>query len=324
MLHSPTPQEVGWCSKVQLPFSNDEDPAFFYSWGGHGTQCGVPVRPFSRSAFCAALGGRDVLLVGDSTQGTLHDAILGALDGTLPTTAQCVRYACTGHRVCGEEAFFTEHLPLGDARRVEPATLLFVPNFNLTLRGEYEAYDGPDPAHSVQPWLHLVTNNTVLILNRGAHYTPTPRLLVDLADTFARVRAHAPGAGIIFRNTPTGHMNVTRYKRSRPLRKRLAKNVSPPAWHWLEIDAQQEAVQALVADFSTRAGGDVIHLDVASQTALRADHHNDPLHYCTPGPVDHWVALIQAVLTAPRDIGLVRNRSVAEAAWAWRSITTSR
>lgn len=300
--------KIAFCPDIEIPWLYEEDPAFFWGWGGHGTACGgARVRPFSRSVFCAALGGRDVLLVGDSMQGALHDALLGALEGSLPAKPECRRYECGGHRICHEEAYFTEHLPLGDPRKVLPATLAFAPNFNLTLLREGEVFAGSDYVHTVQPWLHRVTNHTLLIMNRGAHWAPTATLLAELADTFAAVRARAPAATVVWRNTPVGHMNVTHYFRALPLGERLVE-ASPPQWHWRDVLAQNAAVEALVADAaraqSAAGGGAWVFVDVETQTALRADHHTDPLHYCTPGPVDHWVHLLQTALTAAKDLGL--------------------
>ena len=46
-----------------------------------------------------------------------------------------------------------------------------------------------------------------------------------------------------------------------------------------------------------------MYLDVATPTSLRPDGHHllpdgtrDCGEYCAPGPVDHWVALLQNVL----------------------------
>lgn len=42
-------------------------------------------------------------------------------------------------------------------------------------------------------------------------------------------------------------------------------------------------------------------LDAYSPTILRPDSHqggNDCLHYCLPGPVDHWVTLLYNMLLA--------------------------
>lgn len=45
-------------------------------------------------------------------------------------------------------------------------------------------------------------------------------------------------------------------------------------------------------------------LDAYTPTVLRADSHigdHDCLHYCVPGPADHWVTLLYNMLLAERE-----------------------
>ena len=37
-------------------------------------------------------------------------------------------------------------------------------------------------------------------------------------------------------------------------------------------------------------------LDAYTPTVLRPDMHADGLHYCFPGPLDHWITLLYNIL----------------------------
>lgn len=56
--------------------------------------------------------------------------------------------------------------------------------------------------------------------------------------------------------------------------------------------------QVLEEAFSAEDGWRL--LDAYTPTVLRADGHHgvgeDCLHYCVPGPVDHWVTLLYNIL----------------------------
>jgi hypothetical protein len=50
-------------------------------------------------------------------------------------------------------------------------------------------------------WIRLVTNDTVLVLNRGTHYQPDSTVVSHLARLFAALTSKLPGAKIIYRAT---------------------------------------------------------------------------------------------------------------------------
>jgi hypothetical protein len=44
---------------------------------------------------------------------------------------------------------------------------------------------------------------------------------------------------------------------------------------------------------------EILFMSVANSRSLRWDSHSDPLHYCIPGPIDHWAQkLIDVLLVA--------------------------
>ena len=341
-----------WCGTS--PWSRAEKPSLWYNWSGHGAACGAPVRAFSRARFCAALRGRELLVVGDSMSFLVHNALLAALvpEAQLfrgledfAARAAASGYAtadhaqwdeCPGHVVCAAEeaaaaAAGAAGVGAGVPGRAVPraplpraALLRFARNDALSLEPADALPPGAPTSHDApsRPWLHLVTNESIVLLNTGAHYRADGEVLPALAATFAAVRARAPRAGIIFRNTPGGHAgggDDAATRRPAAARQDYFGPDVPAAeqaeirdrFHWDLFPRQNALVEALVARETCRgcvagapraAGGGIVYLDVDNQTSLRRDRHRDPLHYCIPGPVDNWLTLLQAVLEAPDDV----------------------
>ena len=59
-------------------------------------------------------------------------------------------------------------------------------------------------------------------------------------------------------------------------------------FHYRDFCRQNKLIKDLL-DHSFR---NVLYLNVATSTVLRTDTHMDPIHYCSPGPVDKYVLLI--------------------------------
>jgi hypothetical protein len=142
----------------------------------------------------------------------------------------------------------------------------------------------------------------IFIVNRGAHYSPTAELLHDAAAVIRAICAAYPGALVVWRNTPVGHPNCSRF--TAPISSPLPMAGAP--FNWDEFTPQSAAVEAmLAAEFPT-----VIHLDVATATNLRPDGHAAPknnadcLHgrYDAPSVYDHWVRLLFNVLALNRTL----------------------
>jgi len=272
------------------PWTRESDPAFWYNWSGHGRACGAPVAPFSAAAFCAALGDRDLLVVGDSMSFAFHDVVLGALDfkqaaghggdgggGGFGEVHHDQWDTCPAHEICGRATLrYVRNDWLTLAPPPPPGTVA-----GTVLDGSVKPWD----RDHLQPWLHLVTDNSLVVLNRGAHWAPVADVVANLSTAFAAVRARAPRAGVVFRNTPQGHdlAILDGSRAARPLAARQDTSALPAAWHYEDFGAMNARVEELVkADARATA---VVWVDVETSTSLRADHHRDALHYCIPGPV---------------------------------------
>ncbi|CAM9519678.1 unnamed protein product, partial [Discosporangium mesarthrocarpum] len=146
----------------------------------------------------------------------------------------------------------------------------------------------------------------VVIANSGIHYRPLPeyrQAMVVAAEVvssaFRRASAKIQINGksptvLIFRNTVPGHNNCTASMFSQPLTSLEAMELleqpgsDAERYHWDQVAEMNAAVEPVF-----RGAGWSI-LDVHTPTLLRADNHRgngDCLHYCVPGPIDHWVVL---------------------------------
>lgn len=70
----------------------------------------------------------------------------------------------------------------------------------------------------------------------------------------------------------------------------------PEIFMW---DTFRDSNALLEEAFSAEKGWTL--LDAYSPTLLRADMHiggNDCLHYCLPGPADHWITLLYNIILA--------------------------
>ena len=142
---------------------------------------------------------------------------------------------------------------------------------------------------------------SIVILNRGAHYVPDAALLFQLSTTFTYLQQYHNDSLIIYRDTPRGHPNYKKYQRSAPLKRELLpSDYTPVQWNeytYSQFEHQNDLVRHLIASKYP----EIIFMGVARATNLRRDSHLDALHYCLPGPVDHWVQSLFDVLAIADD-----------------------
>ena len=305
------------------PFHREEHPAYWYSWVPSTPLppgCAAPP-PWSPATFCAALAGRKLLLVGDSMTWTFHDATLSALlsgEHAVSMSHHTQWNPCPhgGHPICVAEAAATAALPPGHPAKVVESRLTYIRNDRLSL---------VDKANEVRgdiAWKHLVDDNTLLILNTGAHPRDHGDLATDVLSALDWVETHVPNAGVVYRSTAPAHdegvLDPVNYRAQRAALRPLKEVPSWPVpgggrvyyditknhtweWGWIHMHPQNEMVAKLIAARAGREGGiGVLHLDVWEMTGKRPDHHKDNLHYCIPGPVDWWLVLLGWALQAER------------------------
>jgi hypothetical protein len=125
----------------------------------------------------------------------------------------------------------------------------------------------------------------------------------DLTATLNYLQEKHRDALIVYRDTPTGHIKSSAFERSTPLSieafQRLTRECSNDSlyrqYHYGSLDGQNGLVRRLVE----KRFPEILFMSVANSTNLRWDSHADPLHYCIPGPIDHWAQkLIDVLLVA--------------------------
>lgn len=97
---------------------------------------------------------------------------------------------------------------------------------------------------------------------------------------------------MIWRNTVPGHPGCQPNRFGKPIENiEEASEIiesCPPAYGWNRFHYQNEISTPMFVDKGFKL------MDVFTSGVLRSDSHKgfgDCLHYCIPGPVDHWVRM---------------------------------
>lgn len=288
------------------PFDRLVDPSLWYAWAPTAG-CAL-AGGWSRASFCEALAGRELFLVGDSLTFTFHETLLSALlDPLDPELHEHSQWdTCPTHTLCAAEA-------RAAPGRVKPGSLRYIRNDHATV-----AFSGKNPARNENMWVDALSANSLLVVNRGAHFVPDDELVQGVQTTIDWIAREAPrGMGVIWRNTVPGHeledflYNGTFARFKTPLRARhkYKENDKAAKYNWNLFPEQNAIVEGLVKahmEDLTRAGGGGVgwlYLDVENSTVLRADRHKDGLHYCVPGPTDTWVRFLEFAMRAVSGAG---------------------
>ncbi|CAI5462272.1 unnamed protein product, partial [Closterium sp. Yama58-4] len=242
-----------------------------------------PFMGFNRHKFCAAVGQRNVLLVGDTTQLALHDVFLNHVT-TIATQKEIGDIADAWTAPNNQPACATNnpHVVCSD---IVPGGFTFRVAHNNLLTP-----DSPGGGAFNQRWLgHLRKwNVSIVVLNKGFERRPTPVYLKTLRQTLTKFRQVAPDTLLIWRSTWRGHEGCE--NATEPL-------AAPPdnatrAGPWAFVLEQNEAVRDVIREF----GGVYMNLDAS--LSMRPDGHlrqlnglTDCYYYCLPGPVDHFMRL---------------------------------
>lgn len=134
-------------------------------------------------------------------------------------------------------------------------------------------------------------NASVVVMNRGAHFTGHKWFIGQINGTLQKLRDVLPNTLVFFRATAAGHPNCSLYT------KPLVTPLTPESWpfNWGNFPIQNEMARGLIE----AVGG--VFVDVQPLTSLRPDWHvygqgKDCLHHCLPGPVDDWVKFVARML----------------------------
>ncbi|CAI5477807.1 unnamed protein product, partial [Closterium sp. Yama58-4] len=172
-------------------------------------------------------------------------------------------------------------------------------------------------------------NVSILIVNRGAHFTPHESFAWEVSGQLAWLREQFPDLLIVVRGTPAGHRGCMRY--DRPLEKKFGKDDSSDSdkgdgifkhvdkYNWDKFARQNEVARKVAEAVGA------VYMDVESMTELRPDSHRgakDCLHYCHPASKP--VAVVSGtaiVMAAEEELRPVEeNKDVPEAGEATEEI----
>ncbi|CAM9583244.1 unnamed protein product [Ectocarpus sp. 12 AP-2014] len=144
-----------------------------------------------------------------------------------------------------------------------------------------------------------------LVVNAGAHRrsggleaygSMMKNASENLTSTMRRL--HGDDAILVVRNTVPGHGHSYDRMFGGPVDLDTALDLVEKGRSAYEWTTFREKNKLLEEAFKATHGGWTL-LDAYSPTIVRADSHasaKDGLHYCVPGPIDHWVVLLYNIL----------------------------
>lgn len=218
----------------------------------------LPFKDFSKEAFCNTKYN-NLLFIGDSTTHGMFMSLSLLLGVDYRKIAGIKVRFYTNVNACGKNITFIRNDDLAEHK-------CFISKKRVC-----------------KPFIEEMKQKDLIIANRGVHYSPLNDVLRDLDIFFKLVKSDQR---IIYRETVGGHPNCD--KKTEP-----DKYYDPQyskqqkSWHWDLMDQQNRDVNTYIEKYYPH----VEILRISKMTQLRSDMHigaGDCLHYCLPGPVDHW------------------------------------
>ena len=225
-----------------------------YSWHEPSDK----IHDFSKELFCSAKY-KNILFIGDSTTHGMFMslAFLLGVDYRLIVGLKVRFY--TNVVLCGKN-------------------ITFIRNDDLV---EHPCF--PKGKRICNPIYNEIEGKDMIIVNRGVHFAPTQNVINDINSFMTHVGMNQR---LIYRTTVTGHPDCN-HKNAPDDSYHPQFSKQQKQWHWDKMDDQNEVVVKYIQTHYPT----VDILDVAPMSQLRGDMHiggGDCLHYCLPGPVDHW------------------------------------
>ena len=176
----------------EVAFSRGAHPGLYYKWQPTSSSCPLLRIGPDPTNLCFALQGRNILLVGDSTTFTMHEAFVSRLFAPRGPDQKPMRekisqwtYPHPGLEICGPQNNATDPMfrPMTASSK---QVLRYVRNDNA---------DAVEPHKSSLhhgAWLQYVDNNTLIILNTGSHFRESTSVLTGITQTLHAIRKKAP------------------------------------------------------------------------------------------------------------------------------------
>ncbi|CAN0425103.1 unnamed protein product [Ectocarpus sp. 12 AP-2014] len=295
---NPNPKTI--CYQKWAEHHGTEEPMPYYTWDA--AECSLD--DVDEEKFCRAMEGRKgILLVGDS----ITDLMVRTLVSVLRATSEQVH-----------SKYHLNHALKWGACNGEVKIAFYRNDFLDTTTRRSAFWDGfcdsRNPKRNAQCEVFAdddtLEEYDTLIVNSGAH----PRSLDEYGEametaskeiTASMKRLHGDDALLIVRNTPPGHgVTCTERTFDGPVDVVTALDLVASGPHQYQWGRFPEYNAILEEAFLSNAADGWKELDAYTPTLLRPDFHlggdenPDCLHYCIPGPIDHWVRLLYNMLLA--------------------------
>ncbi|CAN0037514.1 unnamed protein product [Ectocarpus fasciculatus] len=298
---NPGPKTI--CYQTWAEHHGSEEPMPYYTWDA--AECSLD--DVDEEKFCRVMEGRKgILLVGERVSCASDYHVVRTLVSVLRATSEPIHSKYQLHHArkwgaCNGEvkiAFYrSDFLDTTTWRNAFLDGLCDLRNPKRGAKCDVFADD------------ETLKEYDTVIINSGAH----PRSLDEYRETMETAskeltasmkRLHGDDALLIVRNTPPGHGGCTERTFDGPVDVETALDLVSSGPHSYLWDRFPEYNAILEEAFLGNATDGWIELDAYTPTLLRPDYHlggdesPDCLHYCIPGPIDHWVRLLYNMLLA--------------------------
>lgn len=270
------------CPDIPHPFTvkTTNRTALFYSWRPPSNASCADVESFSRERFCQVMRGRRLYLVGDSITGEFYGNVRFLFGEHMVDTPGVPKSWCS---------------PKATLRCPAPFPPIRLAVVWSPLLDKY-----PAPNQTFE-------ENSVFLLNSGAHFRATPVLLDMMRASIGRLLRSNPTVTVVWRTTTMGHDFPT-YPGLRPYTSLLPLQVPPVlnlttiktrfggyfsqnySWHLFE-EQNAAMLNMLSEEFPS-----VLQLDVYHMDRLVLDGMRDSLHFCIPSQRKEWAGLLMNAL----------------------------
>jgi len=307
-LSDPDPVWGPQCSQLQSDFlaGNGTLPAFLqYKWHPRNCQLALQDHSWNQQAFCSSLQNKVLGVSGDSMSQQFVHSIMGHSRGRIEVDEWWKFVVETPWKQMDEaipDHWVKLKVPLCDHDTID---------YNVTLLYQrWDKYHGGDADRAALT--QLAQESDYLLLNWGVHYQQWADMEQAMEDMTSVLKQHwtKQPERLFWRSTNVAHANCDTATGPIPIIAEAVddsdnqKNINPmnasviihPEYHTQEILWQDEYI---VKPLLSKKLPHTTLLRIEETTLQRPDGHRvvghkgtqDCLHYCEPGPIDHWAEL---------------------------------
>lgn len=262
------------CNNKWGEFNNGSRP--MWEWEPDG----CTLQYFSKEGLCNKMKNKKgILFIGDSITAVFYYTMLFSTDSSCEYSPNNVVANC---HICDDKK------------------ISFIFNAFLDTREDIPGNECPERSHDGMTKCgsffkeETLKQYDILVINRGLHYTEPVEYYREMSETASKISTMMTDLHddpiLIWRNSVPGHVGCEDKTFGEPISsiEEAEHGIisGGKIYNWYMIQYENILIEPVMRD----NGFDI--LDVYSSTILRSDSHIDCLHYCIPGPVDHWIRLL--------------------------------